>query len=101
MASKLEATFQKRFIELLEEIYPDAFVIKNDPTYIQGFPDILMLCEDKWFAFEIKREPPKKSDYQPNQEDYIDQLNNMSYASVVYPENVDGVLDTVRRIMNR
>ncbi len=81
----LERDFQSRLIRELKEIFPGAIVLKNDPAYIQGFPDILILYRDRWAALEVKKSEHEHR--QPNQEYYVDILNAMSFAAFIYPEN--------------
>lgn len=88
--AKLESIFQKELIDEIRERYPGCVIIKNDPNYIQGFPDLTILYKDKWAAMEVKRNASSK--HQPNQDFYIKKLNDMSYASFVYPENKEVVL---------
>ena len=39
----LENKFQANLIKELKARFPDCIVMKNDPTYIQGIPDLLVL----------------------------------------------------------
>lgn len=86
----LERDFQSKVITLLKRKYPECIVLKNDPNYIQGFPDLTVFNNNRWAALEIKQD--EKSSRQPNQEYYISKLSGMSYASFVYPENLDKVI---------
>ena len=94
--SKLERQFQKEFMDEIRDRYPGCVILKNDSSYIQGFPDWLILFEDRWAALEAKRE--KKSKHQPNQDYYVDKLDNMSFSRFVYPENKDDVIRELDRI---
>lgn len=85
-----ESDFQAALIKELKKIFPGCVVLKNDPNYIQGFPDLLILYQNKWAALECKKS--LKAPKQPNQEYYIDILGGMSYATVVCPENKEEVL---------
>lgn len=86
----LENTFQAKLIKELKYRFPGCYVLKNDPEYIQGFPDLLILFNDRWAILECKKSANEP--YQPNQEYYLDQLNQMSYANAIYPENQEEVL---------
>ena len=92
---KKESAFQRNFIKDLEELFPGCIVMKNDPTYIQGIPDLIIIWKNKWAAFECKRSANEH--HQPNQDYYISKLNDMSYASFVYPENKEEVLNELEQ----
>lgn len=87
---KLERQFQKELIDEIKELFPGCIVLKNDSSYIQGFPDWTVFYRNKWAVLEVKRS--MRASRQPNQEYYIDILDRMSFARFVYPENKDEVL---------
>ena len=87
----LESRFQSRLIKQLETEFPGAVVIKTDPSYIQGFPDLLFLYDGFWGALENKR--ARNSARQPNQEYWVQRLNLMSYSRFVFPGNVNDVFE--------
>ena len=76
---------------------PEAIVLKNDPSYKQGIPDLLILNDNKWAALECKRNA--KASKRPNQEYYVTKMNNMSYASFIFPENEQEVLHDLERAL--
>jgi hypothetical protein len=79
----------------LESEFPGCMIIKQDPsTSFQGVPDHLVLYEGKWAALETKR--ASRSKRQPNQEYYVGQLDEMSYAAFVHPENLEEVMDDLQ-----
>ena len=86
----LENKFQSNLIKELKEIFPGCIVMKNDSSYIQGIPDLLVLYKDKWGALEVKK--TKTAARQPNQEYYVDLMNGMSFSRFIYPENKEEVL---------
>lgn len=88
--AKLESKFQKELIDKIRDRYPGCVILKNDSSYIQGFPDWTILYKDKWAVLEAKRS--KNAAKQPNQDYYVDKLNNMSFSRFVFPENEDEVL---------
>ncbi len=89
-----ENKFQSDLIKQIKSLIPGCIVLKNDPKYKQGMPDLLILYEDKWAALECKRS--SNASHRPNQEYYVDLLNEMSYASFIYPENKEEVLDAIQ-----
>jgi hypothetical protein len=91
----LESEFQSELIKELKERFQGCIVVKNDANYIQGFPDLLVLYRNRWAALECKRNA--KANRQPNQVYYIDELDQMSYASFIYPENREEVLDELQQ----
>lgn len=93
----LESDFQRQLIRDLNFLFPGAIILKNDPTYIQGIPDLLILYKDRWGALECKAS--LKSRAQPNQEYYVSKLNSMSYAAFICPENRKEILDELRRAL--
>lgn len=92
----LESKFQKDLIEELEMTFPGCLIMKQDATYRQGIPDLLILYKDKWAMLECKRSA--NAHHQPNQDYYIDICNEMSFARFIYPENKEEVLDDLRTV---
>lgn len=86
----LEKDFQRNLIKKLKAMFPNCVVLKTDPDYIQGFPDLIVLYNDKWAALECKRS--KTASHRPNQDYYVENLNGMSFAAFICPENEEEVL---------
>lgn len=91
----LERNYQPKVIKRLKAEFPGCVVLKNDPNYLQGFPDLTVLHGKKWVALETKRSKDAKR--QPNQEYYVSTLNGMSYASFISPENESEVFREIHR----
>lgn len=95
----LESSFQSKLIKDLKKRFEGCIVLKNDASYIQGIPDLLILYNDKWAALEVKRDEAEmhSSQSRGNQPYYVKRMNEMSYASYIYPENKKEVLDDLER----
>lgn len=87
--------FQSQLIRRLESEFQGCVVLRNDPQWIQGIPDILLLWGSYWAALETKAS--SRSARRPNQGYYVDLMDQMSYANFVSPDNVEEVLDEIRR----
>ena len=92
-----ERDFQGKLIKRLKDTFPGCFVLKNDPSYIQGIPDLILLHQDRWAALEVKRD--SKSSFQPNQEYYVDELDKMSFAAVISPDNVEEIFNGLQQAL--
>lgn len=90
-----ESDFQSKLIKDIKSMFPGCLVLKNDPNYIQGIPDLLVLYKDQWAMLECKCS--KTASRRPNQEYYVDILDEMSYAAFVYPENREDILDELQQ----
>ena len=91
----LESRYQSKLIKEIEERLPGAIVIKNDPNYIQGIPDLTIFYGNRWAVLEVKRSANEV--HQPNQDYYVSVMNNMSYAAFIFPENEEDVLNELQQ----
>ena len=94
----LESNFQAQLIQKIKKLFPGCIVMKNDPNYIQGIPDLLILYKNKWASLECKKNADSKQ--QPNQPYYIDKMNKMSFSRFIYPENKEEVLYELQQSFN-
>ena len=90
-----ENKFQSQLIKDIKARFTGAIVLKNDANYIQGIPDLLILHNKKWAALECKQST--KAGHQPNQDYYVDKMNEMSFARFISPENKEEVLDELEK----
>lgn len=91
----LESKFQADLKKELEKRFPGCIVTKLDSSYIQGIPDLLVLWRDKWAVLECKKNGSAKK--QPNQEYYVEKMNEMSFSKFIYPENKEEVLNDLQQ----
>ena len=89
----LENKFQSNLIKEIKDTFPGCIVMKNDSSYIQGIPDLLILHNDKWASLEVKKS--RTASKRPNQEYYVDRMNEMSFARFIYPENKNEVMNSL------
>ena len=90
-----ENKFQSDLIKELKKRFEGCIVTKLDSAHIQGIPDLLVLYKDKWATLECKRN--SKASHRPNQEYYVNKMNEMSFSRFVYPENKEAVLDELQQ----
>ena len=91
----LENKFQANLIRRIKDEFPGCIVMKNDSSYIQGIPDLLILHRDKWASLECKKNANAKK--QPNQEYYVGKMNEMSFSRFICPENEEEVFNELRK----
>ena len=87
----LENRFKTKLTKELRDLFPGCIILHMDPNEIQGIPDLLILYKNKWAALEGKKSA--NASVRPNQEYYVELMDGMSFASFIYPENKDRVLD--------
>lgn len=95
--AKLESDFQKDLMDEIRRLYPGCVIVKNDPNYLQGFPDWTIFYKDRWAVLEAKKS--EDADIQPNQPYYVELLDRMSFSRFVYPENKEEVLRGLQKAL--
>ncbi len=86
----VERDFQAKLIKEIKDTFDGCIVMKNDSSYIQGIPDLLVLYKNRWASLEVKKNA--KASRRPNQEYYVERMDNMSFSRFVCPENKDEVM---------
>lgn len=86
----VERDFQAKLIKEIKDIFDGCIVMKNDSSYIQGIPDLLVLYKNRWASLEVKKNA--RASRRPNQEYYVERMDNMSFSRFVCPENKDEVM---------
>ena len=94
-----ESKFQSNLKKELKEMFPGCIVTKLDSGDIQGIPDLLILYKNRWATLENKKN--EKASKQPNQEYYVDKMNEMSFSRFIYPENKDKVLNELKGMFEK
>lgn len=90
-----ENVFQSKLVKELKNKFVGCIILKEDANHIQGIPDLLILYKDKWATLECKKN--KNASKQPNQEYYVEKMNDMSFSRFIYPENKEEVLNELQQ----
>lgn len=93
-----ESKFQAELKKELKERFPGCIVMKLDSGDIQGIPDLLVLYKDKWATLENKRSA--NAPHRPNQDYYVNKMNEMSFSRFIYPENKNEVLNELQDVFD-
>lgn len=98
---KNENRFQRdEVISKIKELVPGCIVMKNDPTYIQGIPDLTVMKGGRCALLEVKKSA--RASHRPNQDYYIKLIREQGgYASFVYPENLEAVLNEAKQFLEQ
>lgn len=93
-----ENEYQAQLIKRLEKMFPGCLIVKNDPNYVQGIPDLTVFHGMKYAFLEVKAS--EKSKERPNQKYYVERAkSDGAFASFIYPENEEEVLDALQRAL--
>lgn len=92
----LERDYQKKLVKKLQKIFPGCIVLKNDAQLKQGIPDLLVLFKDKWAGLEVKKS--ESASHRPNQDYNVNKMNDMSYATFIYPENEEKIFSELEEV---
>lgn len=92
----LEGRYKTKLRHKLERMFPGCVILKNDASYMQGIPDLIVLYRHQWAMLETKR--TTKAERQTNQPYWVRYLNSMSFAAFIYPENEKEVLSELQRL---
>lgn len=95
---KRESSFQADLKKDLKKRFPESIVVKSDPLQVQGIPDLLIFSGRRWAALECKRY--KSASHRPNQDYYVDKMNEMSFSRFIYPENKEDVLNELQEFFS-
>ena len=93
-----ESRYQADVIKALRDEFPGCVILKNDANYIQGIPDLTILYGPRWAMLEVKTS--EEEAFRPNQEYYIDHLNGMGFAAVIFPGNEGAVFRALQHALS-
>jgi hypothetical protein len=93
----LESVYQGKLIKKLKFLFPGCVILKNDPGYLQGVPDLIILYRDRWAMLEAKAN--ENSPSRPNQPYYVEKLNEMSFAAFIHPSNEEEILRALQQAL--
>ena len=92
-----ENDYQQALKKRIKQLIPGCTIFKNDPTDMQGVPDLVVLYKDRHAFLEVKASA--KAKHQPNQDWYIQEFGKHVFSSFIYPENESEVLDGLQRAL--
>ena len=90
-----ENQYQAKLINKIKDMFPGCIVMKNDSSYQQGVPDLIILWHKCWASLEVKAAGEFHA--QPNQVHFIQKLDEMSFAAFIFPENEEEVLNALQQ----
>ena len=93
----MEKKTQQRLTKFLRS--KGFYVIKTRPgpgTPV-GCPDVIALNEGLWVAFEVKASA--KASFRPLQKETVKKFKDWSFCWVVYPENIDEVIEELKKML--
>lgn len=93
----LERDYQAKLIKKIRVLFPGCVILKNDPDYLQGIPDLVIFYRDRWAMLEVKASA--SSPVQPNQDYYVEMLNEMSFAAFIFPSNEQETLRALQQAL--
>jgi hypothetical protein len=85
-----ENAYQAKLIRKLKRRFPGCLVLKNDAQYLQGILDLTVFYGPTWAMLEVKASATAAE--RPNQAYYVRQMQDMSFAAFIFPENEEEVL---------
>lgn len=95
--TKPETRYQASVVRRLENEFPSCVVIRLDPRLVQGYPDLLILHNDRWAMLEVKLTADAAQ--QPNQPYYVEMFDRMSYCAFIYPDIEDVIFDDLQQAL--
>jgi hypothetical protein len=99
MEMQLESEFKKQVKQRIRERFPNLDLdFINTKPYNRSMPDTFVIGPWAWAALEFKRSALAAQ--QANQDYHIERLNRKGYATFVFPENLEEVLDDLEGVFS-
>lgn len=95
----LERNYQSRLIQRILTDLPGSNVLHNDPNVRQGYPDLTVRFNGREALLEVKASA--KSPTRPNQKWYIENSDSHVFASFIYPENEEAILELLYQALQQ
>lgn len=96
MAQQREGSYKTYLTKEIYKRFPNrCIVVRLDSALLQGVPDMGILFEGGFWCF-LEAKSSANADRQPNQEFYVQKLNDMCFAAFIFPENEEAVLDELQ-----
>lgn len=97
--ARLESNFKSKVVkDIRYNILPGCILTMGNSASQQGIPDVFIVYYNKWAMLEFKRSPNEI--HQPNQDYFVDMLNDWSFAAFIYPENAEEVLSELEQALS-
>src|SRR5699024_5910304 len=93
----LAREIQPRIIKKIKARLPGAKIFKGDNHVQPGTLDLIILYRDRWAMLEVKTS--STSSRRHNQQWFVDELNEMSYAALIHPDNEEDILNELQRAL--
>ena len=93
----LENTYKTKLCKRLHERFAGCLTLHLNPNEVQGIPDLLFLYGTFWATLEVK--VSKDARHRPNQDYWVQRMNQMSFSAFIYPENEEEVLNEMEQTL--
>lgn len=96
MAQQREGRYKTQLTKRIYDRFEGrCIVVRLDAALLQGVPDMGILFEGGYWCI-LEAKTSANADRQPNQEFYVQKLNDMCFAAFICPENEEAVLDELQ-----
>ena len=93
-----ENVYQRRLIRKVDAMFDgQALIVKNDAGYQQGILDLTVFYGPRWGMLEVKASA--LAPHRPNQDYWVQRMDEMGFAAFIYPENETEVLYALREAL--